>query len=311
MTARSSPRLPRPAEPATAAMPHPRRGQHHHASTEADRAGVRVIATVRSLRSPRSSRKLRLVTRLREVGRPRPRRRTRSRLTRPSRGHRHQHRATRAGTEADVNTGGRGKTPGNLWSGRRDHRQEFDQPKLTAHGGGAAGRPRCASRGGSSCSLPRGSPAAGIIGDTDPHRDRVTTSTVITTVDETGALEVYIQIPLDRSPTSAPASRCSSSTGWETGRDQPDPFVARRVTTLRDRAGQERAQGSAPLTPVRSSYEPASVAEQAGLDGAGDRGIPVSGSTSASSPTRRRGCCAATAGRGRRVGATTTWSRAV
>jgi RND family efflux transporter MFP subunit len=44
-------------------------------------------------------------------------------------------------------------------------------------------------------------PQAGTIGDI-PVRvgDRVTTSTVITTLDEKGALEVYIQVPIDRSP---------------------------------------------------------------------------------------------------------------
>jgi RND family efflux transporter MFP subunit len=44
-------------------------------------------------------------------------------------------------------------------------------------------------------------PQAGIVGDI-PIRtgDRVTTSTVITTIDANAALEAYIQIPLDRSP---------------------------------------------------------------------------------------------------------------
>ena len=44
-------------------------------------------------------------------------------------------------------------------------------------------------------------PQAGVIGDIPVRTgDRVTTSTVITTIDEKGALEAYIQIPLDRSP---------------------------------------------------------------------------------------------------------------
>ena len=44
-------------------------------------------------------------------------------------------------------------------------------------------------------------PQAGVVGDI-PIRtgDRVTTSTVITTIDDKGALEAYLQIPLDRSP---------------------------------------------------------------------------------------------------------------
>ena len=44
-------------------------------------------------------------------------------------------------------------------------------------------------------------PQAGVVGDIPIRKgDRVTTSTVITTLDETGALEAYIQVPLDRSP---------------------------------------------------------------------------------------------------------------
>jgi RND family efflux transporter MFP subunit len=44
-------------------------------------------------------------------------------------------------------------------------------------------------------------PQSGVIGDIPVRTgDRVTTSTVITTIDEKGALEAYIQIPLDRSP---------------------------------------------------------------------------------------------------------------
>jgi RND family efflux transporter MFP subunit len=44
-------------------------------------------------------------------------------------------------------------------------------------------------------------PQSGIVGDIPVRKgDRVTTSTVITTIDENAALEAYIQVPLDRSP---------------------------------------------------------------------------------------------------------------
>jgi len=44
-------------------------------------------------------------------------------------------------------------------------------------------------------------PQPGVVGDVPVRTgDRVTTSTVITTIDENGALETYIQVPLDRSP---------------------------------------------------------------------------------------------------------------
>jgi RND family efflux transporter MFP subunit len=44
-------------------------------------------------------------------------------------------------------------------------------------------------------------PQAGVVGDIPVRTgDRVTTSTVITTIDEKAALEAYLQVPLDRSP---------------------------------------------------------------------------------------------------------------
>ena len=44
-------------------------------------------------------------------------------------------------------------------------------------------------------------PQAGVVGDiTIRPGDRVTSSTEITTIDENSALEVYIQVPLDRTP---------------------------------------------------------------------------------------------------------------
>ncbi len=44
-------------------------------------------------------------------------------------------------------------------------------------------------------------PQSGVVGDIPVRSgDRVTTSTIITTIDENAALEAYIQVPLDRSP---------------------------------------------------------------------------------------------------------------
>lgn len=48
-------------------------------------------------------------------------------------------------------------------------------------------------------------PQAGVVGDIPVHvGDRVTTSTVITTVDDSEGLEAFIQVPLDRSPDLRP-----------------------------------------------------------------------------------------------------------
>jgi RND family efflux transporter MFP subunit len=74
-------------------------------------------------------------------------------------------------------------------------------------------------------------PQAGTIGDV-PVRvgDRVTTSTIITTIDEKAALEVYIQIPLDRSPelrTGLPVQILDPA--GEVVATNPITFVAPRV----------------------------------------------------------------------------------
>jgi RND family efflux transporter MFP subunit len=74
-------------------------------------------------------------------------------------------------------------------------------------------------------------PQSGIIGDI-PIRtgDRVTTSTVITTIDESGALEANIQVPLDRSPDLRPGLpvQMIDSEGKVTATN-PVTFVAQRV----------------------------------------------------------------------------------
>jgi RND family efflux transporter MFP subunit len=74
-------------------------------------------------------------------------------------------------------------------------------------------------------------PQSGIIGDI-PIRtgDRVTTSTVITTIDDSGALEANIQVPLDRSPDLRPGLpvQMIDSEGKVTATN-PVTFVAQRV----------------------------------------------------------------------------------
>ena len=75
--------------------------------------------------------------------------------------------------------------------------------ELAAYRGGPSGCPRCASaRGTRRAAVYRvDAPQAGVVGDI-PVRvgDRVTNSTVITTIDENASLEAYVQVPLDRSP---------------------------------------------------------------------------------------------------------------
>ena len=74
-------------------------------------------------------------------------------------------------------------------------------------------------------------PQSGVIGDI-PIRtgDRVTTSTVITTIDENEALEAYIQIPLDRSPDLRPGLPVQLLDGdGKVIATNPITFVAPRV----------------------------------------------------------------------------------
>ncbi len=74
-------------------------------------------------------------------------------------------------------------------------------------------------------------PQAGVIGDI-PIRtgDRVTTSTVITTIDDNAALEAFIQIPLDRSPDLRPGLPVQLLDGeGKIVATNPITFVAPRV----------------------------------------------------------------------------------
>jgi RND family efflux transporter MFP subunit len=92
------------------------------------------------------------------------------------------------------------------------------------------------------------SPAAGVVGDV-PVRvgDRVTTSTVLTTVDDNQGLEVYLQVPVQQAPDLKPGL--------------PVRLVDDRGETLRETA----------VTFVAPSVDPAtqSVLAKAALDGPG------------------------------------------
>ena len=120
-------------------------------------------------------------------------------------------------------------------------------------------------------------PQAGVIGDI-PIRtgDRVTTSTVITTIDDSGALEAYIQIPLDRSPDLRLGLPVQLLDGdGKVAATNPITFVAPRVDDAHaDGARQERAApGAAGDAGPAVRARPRRVAEQARRDGADDRGL--------------------------------------
>lgn len=74
-------------------------------------------------------------------------------------------------------------------------------------------------------------PQAGVVGDIPVHEgDRVTTATVITTIDDNDELEIYIDVPLDRAPdlrTGLPVELLDQS-GAVTATN-PITFVAPRV----------------------------------------------------------------------------------
>ena len=75
-------------------------------------------------------------------------------------------------------------------------------------------------------------PQAGVVGDISIRAgDRITTSTVITTIDDNAALEAYIQVPLDRvRPICGRVCPCSCSTATASLLSpNPISFVAPRV----------------------------------------------------------------------------------
>lgn len=74
-------------------------------------------------------------------------------------------------------------------------------------------------------------PQAGVVGDiTIRQGDRVTSSTLITTIDDNSALEAYIQVPLDRSPDLRPGLPVQILDGdGKPVATNPITFVAPRV----------------------------------------------------------------------------------
>ena len=135
-------------------------------------------------------------------------------------------------------------------------------------------------------------PQAGVVGDI-PIRtgDRVTTSTVITTIDDNGALEAYIQIPLDRvaGPAASGLPVQLLDGDGKIVATNPITFVAPRVDDGdADGAGQERAARGAAVDPGRSSScAPGWSGEQARADDPGrPRSRASAASTSASWPSR-------------------------
>ena len=113
--------------------------------------------------------------------------------------------ANRAGTEADVQYWRQQvKRLESLVGAGAISRQEFDQAQNSLRTAEArlAALEAQVSEGRVELEYYRvDAPQSGVIGDIPVRTgNRVTTSTVITTIDENGALEAYIQIPLDRSP---------------------------------------------------------------------------------------------------------------
>ena len=117
----------------------------------------------------------------------------------------HSTEASRAGTEADVQYWRQQvKRLESLVGAGAISRQEFDQAQNSLRTAEArlAALDAQVREGRVELQYYRvDAPQAGVIGDI-PIRtgDRVTTSTLITTIDDKGGLEAYLQIPLDRSP---------------------------------------------------------------------------------------------------------------
>lgn len=117
----------------------------------------------------------------------------------------HSTEANRAGTEADVKYWrGQVKRLESLVAAGAISRQEFEQAQNSLRTAEArlAALDAQVREGRVELQYYRvNAPQAGVVGDI-PIRvgDRVTSSTVITTIDENASLEAYIQVPIDRSP---------------------------------------------------------------------------------------------------------------
>ena len=113
--------------------------------------------------------------------------------------------ANRAGVEADVQYWRQQvKRLESLVSAGAISRQEFDQAQNSLRSAEARLQALNAQVKEEQVELQYyrvGAPQAGVVGDiTIRTGDRVTKSTMITTIDDNSALEAYIQVPIDRSP---------------------------------------------------------------------------------------------------------------
>jgi RND family efflux transporter MFP subunit len=143
--------------------------------------------------------------------------------------------ANRAGVEADVSYWRQQvERLESLLEAGAISRQEFDQAQNTL-------RTAEARLGALDAQLSEGrvqlqyhrvdAPQAGIVGDIAVRvGDRVTTSTVITTIDESAGFEAYIQVPLDRAPDLRPGLPVHLlDTDGQIVATNPISFIAPRV----------------------------------------------------------------------------------
>ena len=166
------------------------------------------------------------------------------------------------GTEADVAVLARSRSNGSSRCSppERSAAGVRAGAELAAHRRGQARRARRAGREGR---VQLGyyrvdAPQAGTVGDIPVRAgDRVTTSTVITTIDDNSGLEVYIQVPLDRSPDLQPGLpvQLLDSTG-EVVATNPITFVAPRVDDATQTVLAKSALKHAAAVRARSAVRP-------------------------------------------------------
>ena len=189
----------------------------------------------------------------REGGRPR----ARGRAARPDRPGASTGRRAQRGGRAGRHRSGRRSTGGDRSNGSKRcvaagaiSRQEFEQGRTRCDWRKPSSwhsRRRCAKGGSSSATTASTAGQAGTVGDIAIREgDRVTNSTVITTIDDNSGLEAYIQVPLDRSPDLSSASPVQTARRVRQGRGDQPHHVRRAARRRRDADGprEERAQAA-------------------------------------------------------------------
>jgi RND family efflux transporter MFP subunit len=161
-------------------------------------------------------------------------------------------------------------------------RQELEQAETAAADGRRPAQgdrvPDAREPGRAAATTASTRPQAGVVGDIPVRTgDRVTTSTVITTLDQNAAFEAYIQVPLDLASNLRPGLPVQLlDTDGRVIATNSITFIAPRVPTMRRRPCSQRARLSAAANTAGPAVRPGArrLADDARPDDPDYRGDP-------------------------------------